>query len=152
MAAARFCSVCGERLRLRRSSVLPFRSFCPQCSPHFRRIRLILIAIPALCAAVGFAIGHHTSVREPFYFIGTPIQMSASRVAPPADNSGDHLYRGSGTLTQPEQLVISPGAAEVICGARTRSGKPCQRKVKGGGYCWQHRSSQAPKEKGSAGQ
>jgi hypothetical protein len=26
-----------------------------------------------------------------------------------------------------------------ICGARTKSGKACRRKVKGGGYCYQHR-------------
>jgi hypothetical protein len=26
-----------------------------------------------------------------------------------------------------------------ICGAPTKSGKPCRRRVKGGGRCWQHR-------------
>ncbi|MEW6210375.1 MAG: DUF5763 domain-containing protein, partial [Acidobacteriota bacterium] len=34
----------------------------------------------------------------------------------------------------------APASANAsICGARTRSGKPCQRKVQGGGYCYQHR-------------
>jgi hypothetical protein len=139
MAAARFCSECGERLKVKRSDILPFRSFCPRCSPRFRRIRLMLIAIPFLCAAIGFASGHYTRTRESFYFIGTPVDLSANRVAPSADNNNDHSSRGSETLTQPEQLVISPSAAEAICGARTKSGKPCRRKVKGGGYCWQHR-------------
>jgi hypothetical protein len=152
MAAAKFCSECGERLKAKRPGILTFRSFCPRCLPRFRGIRLMLIAIPLLCAAIGFAVGHYTSSREPFYFIGTPVNLSAKRVAPSADNNNDRSSRGSETLTQPEQLVISPSAAEAICGARTKSGKPCRRKVKGGGYCWQHRDRQAPKKEGSAGQ
>lgn len=36
-------------------------------------------------------------------------------------------------------IVKPPGVPFGICGAPTKSGKPCQRKVKDGGYCWQHR-------------
>jgi hypothetical protein len=152
MAAARFCSECGERLRVKRPGILPFRSLCPRCSPRFRRIRLMLIAVPFLCAAIGFAIGHYTSAREPFYFIGTPVDLRANRVARSADANNHLSSPGNETLTHPEQLVISASAAEAICGARTKSGKPCRRKVKGGGYCWQHRDRQAPKKEGSAAQ
>ena len=144
MAAARFCSECGERLRVKRPGILPFRSFCPRCSPRFKRTRLMLIAIPFLCAAIGFAIGHYTSAPEPFYFIGTPVNLSANGVAPSADKDKNHPSRGSETPTQSDRLVISPSQAEAICGARTKSGKPCRRKVKGGGYCWQHRGGQTP--------
>ena len=152
MAAARFCSECGERLRVKRPGILPFRSFCPRCSPRFKRTRVMLIAIPFLCAAIGFAIGHYTSAREPFYFIGTPVDLAPNRVARSADPNNSISSPRRETLTHPEQPVISPSAAEAICGARTKSGKPCRRKVKGGGYCWQHRDRQAPKKEGSAGQ
>ena len=145
MAAARFCSECGERLKVKRASVLPFRSFCPTCSPRFSHTRLMLIAVPVLFAAIGFAIGHYTSAREPFYFIGSPVDLNANRAAPSAINNSDHSSRGNATLTQSEHLVISPSAADTICGARTKSGKPCRRKVKGGGYCWQHRDGLTPK-------
>ena len=151
MVAARFCSECGERLRVKRPGTLPFRSFCPRCSPHFRRIRLMLIAVPFLCAAIGFAIGHYTSAHEPFSFIGTPVDLSANPVARSADATNHLSSQGNETPSHPEQLAISSSAAEAICGARTKSGKPCQRKVKGGGYCWQHRDRQAPKKEGSAG-
>ena len=30
------------------------------------------------------------------------------------------------------------GSGSSICGAPTKDGTPCQRKVSGGGYCWQH--------------
>lgn len=146
MAAARFCSECGERLKVKHAAIPLFRSFCPRCSTRFRRTRLILIAVPLLCAVIGFALGHYTSAREPFYFIGTPVDLTANRVAPSADNNSDHSSRGNATLTRPEQLVISSSAADTICGARTKSGKPCRRKVKGGGYCWQHRDKNGPKK------
>nr|AUN37137.1 hypothetical protein [uncultured bacterium] len=37
------------------------------------------------------------------------------------------------TYPQPPEEPIT------ICGAPTASGRPCQRKVHGGGYCWQHK-------------
>ncbi len=140
MPSARFCSQCGKRIKLSHTGVLLFRSFCPQCSPRFWRFRLTLIAIPVLCGAVGFAIGHYAFAREPFYLIGTPIDASASRVASSADPTGDHSPRGSDAPKKREQPGTSLSTTEAICGARTRSGRPCQRRVKGGGLCWQHRT------------
>jgi hypothetical protein len=139
MAAARFCSECGARLKVKRTSNLPFRSFCPECSPRVNRIRLLLLALPILCVAIGFAIGSYTTTREPFYFIGTPIDTGVNRVRSSSDNNGNPSSGGNATLRPPEQRAISPGAVGSFCGAQTRSGKPCRRKVKGGGYCWQHR-------------
>lgn len=136
MTAARFCSECGERLKVKRPGIPALSSFCPRCSARFRRFRPILIAVPVFCAAIGFALGHYTSARAPFYFIGTPVNVTANSGAPP-DTTSDRSSRGS--TTPPEQLLNLPGAADSVCGARTKSGKPCRRKVKGGGYCWQHR-------------
>jgi hypothetical protein len=39
----------------------------------------------------------------------------------------------------------SRGSMEPICGAPTKSGRPCRRKVKDGGYCWQHRDKSGVK-------
>ncbi|MFL6332019.1 MAG: hypothetical protein ACJ754_01595 [Pyrinomonadaceae bacterium] len=38
--------------------------------------------------------------------------------------------------TDPEEVVY-------ICGARTKKGTPCQRRVRGPGRCWQHRGQPA---------
>ena len=38
--------------------------------------------------------------------------------------------------TDPEEVVY-------ICGARTKKGTPCQRRVRGPGRCWQHRGKPA---------
>jgi hypothetical protein len=103
----------------------------------FRTGRLMLLAAAAACTVIGFAIGHLTSTRERFLYIGTPVESSRMKSSP--DKNPDHSTRSTDPGTQREQLVFSSSAAEGICGARTKSGKPCQRKVKGGGFCWQHR-------------
>lgn len=141
MPAARFCSECGARFKVKRTSILPVRSFCSECSPRVRQIRLILIVVPVLCAVVGFAIGRYTSVPEPFYFIGTPVDLNADPVAALSNSKGNHSSGGNATLSQPDQLAAPQSAEGVICGAQTKSGRPCRRRVKGGGHCWQHRAA-----------
>jgi len=138
MAAQRFCSECGERLKLKRGP-LRFWSFCSECAPRFRRTRLMWIAFPVLCSAIGFATGHYTSKPEPFYYIGTPIDSTQTRVAPAIEQRESEPSHRRSTSATTEAAAISSAGTESICGARTKSGKPCQRKVKGGGYCWQHR-------------
>jgi hypothetical protein len=146
MATATFCSECGERLKVKRSSTLLFRSFCSRCSPRFNRARLMLMVAIALSAAIGFAIGRFTTAREPFYYIGTPVESGSSRTAPSTGDNAAPSARKSEAVVQREQVALSPSAAEGTCGARTKSGRPCQRKVKGGGYCWQHRDKVGEKK------
>ncbi|HEX8149343.1 MAG TPA: hypothetical protein VF591_19325, partial [Pyrinomonadaceae bacterium] len=49
-------------------------------------------------------------------------------------------YGADGTAgerpTDPEEVVY-------VCGARTKKGTPCQRRVRGPGRCWQHRGKPA---------
>ena len=146
MAATRFCSECGGRFHAKRNTLLPFRSSCLHCSPGFRRGRLISLAVAVMCLTIGFAIGRYTTRREPFHFIGTPIELSASRITVPANDNFVRSSRENETRPRAEQLLIPPSAAEGICGAPTKSGKLCRRKVRGGGYCWQHREKFAPKK------
>lgn len=40
--------------------------------------------------------------------------------------------------TNPEQKSLTPDEATYFCGARTKNGTACSRRVKGGGRCWQH--------------
>lgn len=139
MAAARFCSECATRIKVRRTNILPFRSFCSTCSPRYHRIRLILVLVPILSAGIGFAIGHYTITPEPFYFIGTPVDLVSNRTSSTADS--DRSAGGSPGIRQLEEAVIPASAPGTTCGARTKSGKPCRRKVKGAGPCWQHRDA-----------
>ena len=139
MTAAKFCSKCGERLKRERVSILPVRPFCDRCSKCFGRVRLVSIATLLVCAAAGFAVGRYTTRREPFYFIGSQIDLRANHTARSGDPASARSTRRSESSTDQHPVISPSPEAETICGARTRSGKPCRRKVKGGGYCWQHR-------------
>lgn len=139
MAAARFCSECGERLEVKRRAGLPLRAFCARCSPRFRTVRLISAAILVL-ATIAFGVSRLTPEREPFYLIGTPLQSSTNA----ANTASPDSMEPARSNAQP----VTVDSAIGLCGAPTRSGKPCQRKVKGGGYCWQHRDK--PEVKGVA--
>jgi hypothetical protein len=94
-----------------------------------------------LCAVIGFGIGKYSNASEPFYFIGTPVDLSAGRVTTLSNGNENHPSGGSATLRQPEPLAKQLRDERTICGAQTKSGKPCRRTVKGGGNCWQHRAA-----------
>jgi hypothetical protein len=43
----------------------------------------------------------------------------------------------------PTERPTDPNEIISICGARTKKGTPCQRRVRGTGRCWQHRGMNA---------
>jgi hypothetical protein len=143
MSTARFCSECGERLKVTRSTILRAGSSCRRCSRGFERLHLKSIVAVAVCIAIGFAAGRFTTTREAFYYIGTPVESGSGGAGPPADQTSS---RSRESRAPAEQPVFSLGATESSCGARTKSGRPCQRKVKSGGYCWQHRDTGVEKK------
>ena len=129
-----FCSECGERLKTKRPGLWLSRARCHNCDPGFRGGRLLLPALLVLSLSAGFVVGRYTRRTEPFYFIGTPAE---SRSLPPVSSAEKANQEHS--PAKDEMLRESGGQVESICGAPTRSGKPCQRRVRGGGLCWQHR-------------
>jgi hypothetical protein len=103
----------------------------------------MLIAALAVCAAGGYTVGRYTTPRQPFYMIGTPIDLNANRARPSLN------HNRAEPPAEREKQATSPGIIERACGAPTKTGRPCKRKVLGGGYCWQHRDKLGPK-KGAA--
>jgi hypothetical protein len=94
-----------------------------------------------MCAGLGYAVGRYTTTREPIYIIGTPIQTDAKGMTLPKPKSTS--VDGNASQVRP---LTETAATTAICGARTKSGKTCQRKVKGGGFCWQHRNNPPNKQ------
>jgi hypothetical protein len=138
MRRTRFCSACGEPIKTKHVTFPALALLCARCSPHFRRERLLVIGACFLCLSAVFAIARYTAPAEPFSFIGTPVQSSTERHEPSTGalagtNPASSIVQGVKPSTE------SRGSVESICGAPTKSGRPCRRKVKDGGYCWQHR-------------
>jgi hypothetical protein len=133
-----FCSECGEKIIRLRWRVWTSRQFCNACGRRFRKERWLsaLLAI-AILLCLGFITGRALK-PEP----GPLIIQRDARAVPSAQNGADNLSGASATNTQPDEDVY-------ICGARTKKGTPCSRRVHGLVRCWQHKGMPAmlPPEK-----
>src|SRR5215211_3969765 len=96
MQAAMFCSNCGEQIKSRRARFLPFGPVCARCAPAFRLARFVLCSAFAFFIAVVFVIGRLTATREPFYIIGTPLDLNSTRNQPQMNQNGPRSAGESG--------------------------------------------------------
>ena len=136
-----FCCECGERVLRPRWRVWTGRRFCRACAPRFRRagLRRALLLASALFVP-GLLLGRLLRPAPAPLVIERGAQTIAPLPPAPAQTQTRPAYGPDGTAnerpTEPEEVVY-------ICGARTKKGTPCQRRVRGPGRCWQHRGKPA---------
>jgi hypothetical protein len=130
----RFCSRCGSRGGSRIRFVGLLRPHCEECGEAQKFERWAIALAAALLFAFGFFLARLITPRQQVFLIGTPIeQVTSGREADdPAGNQEPAKAAPAADLGAAYQK-------DGICGAHTRSGRPCSRRVKGGGLCWQHR-------------
>jgi hypothetical protein len=138
MRAASYCSKCGQQIKAGRSSRLFFAPVCRECAGSYNHA--LAVASVILAAAIIFAAGRLTAPRQPLKFVGTPVDLSTV---------GNRPVNRNAVALAAGEAGAQGRATEAVCGAPTRSGRPCRRKVKDGGYCWQHRDKSGAK-KGAA--
>jgi len=134
-----FCCECGEPAR--RPRLWASRRFCRACAPRFRRagLKSALLLASALFLP-GFLLGRLLRPPSPPLVLERGAQTGAPLPPAPAALKPAPTYGPDGTAgerpTEPEEVVY-------VCGARTKKGTPCQRRVRGPGRCWQHRGKPA---------
>jgi hypothetical protein len=138
------------------------RRFCAACDKRFRRERVVwpLVLCVALVGA-GFIGGRAMRHAPPPLVIerGASNSLSLSTQTPTA--AADKQTAGKQTGAGVNAASVNPSAPiygadgteaerpteadEIvsICGARTKKGTPCSRRVRGTGRCWQHRGRPA---------
>ena len=155
-----FCSACGVKIIRLHWRLWTSRRFCDGCSQRLRKERLTL---PLILASALFCIGlvagrsgrpapHQLiierSANSPLYPSQSPSQNTT---APGRENGAVNEAVGSKSETSLVSQPQAETAAEVIyiCGARTKKGTPCSRRVHVPGRCWQHKGMPAmlPAEK-----
>jgi hypothetical protein len=168
----RICSSCKEQSQPTASSRWPIRSLCWSCAKRKAGRVAVNVAAGSLLVIAGFIIDRRMQ-RPEVHFIGKPAPDHAapgdSVGAGAASGQAGHASLGGeptpGSDTgvgasappapaslQPHVAIVKPpGTPADICGAPTKSGKPCQRKVKDGGYCWQHKYLAEPKSSPASG-
>jgi len=139
-----FCAECGERVVRARWRIWTSRRFCAACAARFGRRRFAAtLALSAALAGSGFLLGRAGRPAPP----PLVVERGALNLAPvpaAAEARGgpkpEPRYGPDGTGGE---RPTEPGEVISICGARTKKGTPCQRRVRGVGRCWQHRGKPA---------
>jgi hypothetical protein len=144
-----FCAECGTKLLRLRWHIWTSRKFCKDCARRLRKARLthVLLASLALVTA-GYVVGR---ARRPV----PPPLIIERRSDSPLNDREVPTPRQSTTesgLNSTEARNSPPAAVEelvYLCGARTKKGTPCSRRVHGPVRCWQHKGRPAmlPQEK-----
>jgi hypothetical protein len=145
-----FCCNCGEKIERVDWHLTVSRRFCDACSVENRRFDYLpRIAVAGGALALMFGLGSFWGVSgenrvSPTAFKSAsqaqepqkPLQV-AERAIPPAHSSGEAII-----LPPPADIVSAKRKAveaKFFCGALTKKGTPCSRKVKArGSRCYQH--------------
>jgi hypothetical protein len=144
-----FCAECGGRVVRVRWRAWTTRRFCDGCDRRFWRGRVTraLAACVALVGA-GYTGGRAMRPAPPPLVIerGAPHAPAPAPQLPTAATGGKEtaahafarppVYGADGTEAE---RPTDPAEVVSVCGARTKKGTPCSRRVRGAGRCWQHR-------------
>ena len=146
-----FCAECGERVARKRWRVWTSRRFCPACDVPRRARRIAApLALGVSLVVFGFMLGRAGRPAPPPLVV---VRGGAATGEVESRAVGGDGVTDSGGAARPEPSYGADGTAserptdplEVvsICGARTKKGTPCSRRVRGSGRCWQHRGKPA---------
>jgi hypothetical protein len=149
-----FCCDCGAKILRLHWHAWTSRRFCDGCSKRLLKQRLTIPLVAAIALlSIGMITGRagrpapppliiERSANSPLY---NPQNNGATNetdnTPAAAESSHSHPPQNSLAMTD-EELVY-------ICGARTKKGTPCARRVHSPVRCWQHKGAAAmlPPEK-----
>ena len=152
-----FCADCGERVLRERWRAWTSRRFCPACEKRFGRAWPRPLVVGCLIACAAFAAGRLMRPAPPPLTIERRELPLPALLAQPSRSSDGAAQQGPASQPAPQSQVpaqhgpdgtalerpTDPFEVVSICGARTRKGTPCSRRVRGTGRCWQHRGKPA---------
>lgn len=153
MPRAKYCSLCGAKLPASRQSTLPLRASCKECA---RSSHLLLLTITVLLMVLlgGMVAGRLSVTPRPLAFLGTAVNLDQALAAPPSEDQIIQTASDAATTAVAGHDDVKTAAAsegaQRLCGAPTKTGRPCRRKVRDGGYCYQHKDKLPPKANASA--
>ena len=144
-----FCVECGERLTQSRRVAILSRAggkFCDDCGRRLGKSALIRsLAMLAVIAFASFALGRWLRPAPP------PLVIQRAANSPLSDSPVDLNAGARASNRKPDPGKQNSGgevdAADdtvYLCGARTKKGTPCRRRVHAAGErCYQHKGMPA---------
>ena len=138
-----FCCECGHKIVRLRWFIWTSRKFCDKCFRKFAKSQWLRPTL-SLCALLllGVLLGRGCRRAPPPLIIERPAPAQSSATTnSSATPSAVGQATTSATTTTTDDVYM--------CGARTKKGAPCSRRVHGPVRCWQHKGASAmlPQEK-----
>jgi len=135
MYRPKFCAECSAKIIRLRWHFWTDRRFCESCSPRFLREQVKRAAVAgATVLLLGMAAGQ-VARRTPPPVVIQRTQNSIS-TSEAGQANGPTAEEGN-----PSRVAVSSNTTTeeiYACGARTKKGTPCTRRVHGPVRCWQH--------------
>lgn len=169
----RFCCHCGDKIDREKWGWFSSRRFCENCEIDFplqKWIPLVWLSAGAILFLFGFgSFLKKTETAKAPEIVAINKGSAEQNVNVPKDNSLRSNTNALEHKTSDAGLVVVAQSAKpatlaelkrqtpeisgnrqnsesekvFYCGAQTKKGTPCTRRVRGGGRCWQHRGQPA---------
>jgi len=165
----KYCCNCGEKIERSAPSITDSRRFCDVCKHDFvlhRSLPLVFVLLMAIFGIFGIGSYWRNSTKTPVSAtrqiavnssntgknpVNNASAIGSNLSVQPASNTGNVQTSAASTpiLTtkppakQTATAPVAPVEAVYFCGAPTKKGTPCSRRVRGGGRCWQHKGLEA---------
>ena len=134
MHRANFCAECGERLTFKGWRRLVRRSLCKHCARRlggFAAYRPLMVVV--LVGAASFGFGKYLRPSPP------PLIIQRAANSPLFEAPNEPLVARANRAPSNQTAAVSTDEV-YICGARTKKGTPCRRRVHAAGErCFQHK-------------
>lgn len=162
----KFCANCGEKIERVDWGIFTSRRFCPICETEFKGQDLIprAIVVGSLLVAVLGAGSYLKSGPAPLAPLVTKQNVKPTNqptIVNPVSTQPSNNYQQpnaadvQSSISTPRTLVSQPPITQqqtqkpvaeessYYCGAETKKGTPCTRRVKGNTRCFQHKGMPA---------
>ena len=140
-----FCCECGQKIVRLRWFPWTSRNFCAKCFRTFVKTHWIRPSVTLLALfLIGVVIGRGCRRAPPPLIIERTATPTA-QTSPGTNASSASSASSTSSAPQPSPVLEQ----FYTCGARTKKGTPCSRRVHGPVRCWQHKGAKAmlPQEK-----
>lgn len=139
MYRPKFCAECSGKIIRLRWHFWTSRRFCERCSPRFLREQSKRVAVAGATVFLLGLVAGQAARRTPPPVVIQRTQNLTSPSAAGQANGPTAVDSNSGSVANSSNTTSNATTEEIyICGARTKKGTPCTRRVHGPVRCWQH--------------
>lgn len=159
----KYCNECGEKIVRTDWSIKHSRQFCDLCQTEHQVTDWVhrgsALLVPVLligCMFAFFKSGTPNDARQTRNLTSPAVKKDVpaqTGISPAESRRTEETQPNTSTVKTPAPTATAPGEFQeqrartvksseervYYCGAPTKKGTPCSRRVKTPGYCWQHR-------------